>query len=223
MKYTWAYEGNKSLRKILIILLDETLSGEIFVERNYSSGEIFVTCQKIRHFRPTKFRPIRYVFTIYIIYQTFYFYILHFSLTYSSTLHWSLTYFNMLQWSLYSYTLHWSLAYSTCRTLVKGLFNTSLPWTGLFHTPLPCADLFTYSYTLPWSLSYSSTLCWSLYLLLYLSLVSFLLLYLVLVSYLLLYLTGLPLWLGLSSKEKRTIFNNKKGQTGHFCHRKKDK
>ena len=33
----------------MIILLGETLS-----------GEIFVTFQKIRHFRPTKFRPIRY-------------------------------------------------------------------------------------------------------------------------------------------------------------------
>ena len=44
----------------MIIFSGETLSGEIFVGRNYSSGEIFVTCQKIRHFRPTKFRPIRY-------------------------------------------------------------------------------------------------------------------------------------------------------------------
>ena len=35
-------------------LLGETLSGEIFVGRNYSSGEIFVTKRKIRHFRPTK-------------------------------------------------------------------------------------------------------------------------------------------------------------------------
>ena len=35
-------------------------SGEIFVVRNYSSGEIFVTWRKIRHFRPTKFRPMRY-------------------------------------------------------------------------------------------------------------------------------------------------------------------
>ena len=42
------------------MLLGETLSGEIFVGRNYSSGEIFVTSQKIRHFRPTKFRSIRY-------------------------------------------------------------------------------------------------------------------------------------------------------------------
>ena len=31
-----------------------TLSGETFVGRNYSSGEIFVTKRKIRHFRPTK-------------------------------------------------------------------------------------------------------------------------------------------------------------------------
>ena len=60
MKYKWTYEGNKSFRQILIILLGETLSGEIFVGRNYSSGEIFVTFKKIRHFRPTKFRPIRY-------------------------------------------------------------------------------------------------------------------------------------------------------------------
>ena len=35
-------------------LSGETLSGEIFVGRNYSSGEIFVTKLKIRHFRPTK-------------------------------------------------------------------------------------------------------------------------------------------------------------------------
>ena len=33
-------------------------SGEIFVGRNYSSGEIFVIWRKIRHFRPTKFRPM---------------------------------------------------------------------------------------------------------------------------------------------------------------------
>ena len=37
-----------------VTLSGETLSGEIFVGRNYSSGEIFVTKQKIRHFRPTK-------------------------------------------------------------------------------------------------------------------------------------------------------------------------
>ena len=36
-------------------------SGEIFVSRNYSSGEIFVTWRKIRHFRPPKFRPMRYI------------------------------------------------------------------------------------------------------------------------------------------------------------------
>ena len=35
-------------------LLGETLSGETSVGRNYSSGEIFVTKRKIRHFRPTK-------------------------------------------------------------------------------------------------------------------------------------------------------------------------
>ena len=45
----------------LVTLSGETLSGETFVGRNYSSGEIFVTFQKIRHFRPTKFRPIRYL------------------------------------------------------------------------------------------------------------------------------------------------------------------
>ena len=55
MKYKWTYEGNKSFRQILIIL-----SGEIFVGWNYSSGEICVTFEKIRHFRPIKFRPIRY-------------------------------------------------------------------------------------------------------------------------------------------------------------------
>ena len=32
----------------------ETLLGEIFVGWNYSSGEIFVTKRKIRHFRRTK-------------------------------------------------------------------------------------------------------------------------------------------------------------------------
>ena len=46
----------------MIILLGETLSGEVFVGRNYSSGKIFVNFHKIRHFRPTKFRPIRYLF-----------------------------------------------------------------------------------------------------------------------------------------------------------------
>ena len=61
MMYKWGYEWFKSFRQVLIILLGETLSGEIFVGRNYSSGEIFVTFQKIRHFRPTKFRPIRYI------------------------------------------------------------------------------------------------------------------------------------------------------------------
>ena len=59
MKYKWTYEENKSFKQVLIILLGETLSGEIFVGLNYSSGEIFVTFEKIRHFRPTKFRPIR--------------------------------------------------------------------------------------------------------------------------------------------------------------------
>ena len=43
-----------------LTLSGETLSGEIFIGRNYSSGEIFVTFQKIRHFRLTKFRPLRY-------------------------------------------------------------------------------------------------------------------------------------------------------------------
>ena len=54
MKYKWKYEENKSFKQVLIILLGETLSGEIFVGRNYSSGEIFVTFELIRHFRPTK-------------------------------------------------------------------------------------------------------------------------------------------------------------------------
>ena len=49
MNYKWIYEGNTSFRQVLIILLGETLS-----------GEIFVTFKKIRHFRTTKFRPIRY-------------------------------------------------------------------------------------------------------------------------------------------------------------------
>ena len=35
-------------------LSGESLSGEIFVGRNDSSSEIFVTKPKIRHFRPTK-------------------------------------------------------------------------------------------------------------------------------------------------------------------------
>ena len=43
----WSYEWFKSFRQILI---GETLS-----------GEIFVTFQKIRHFRPLKFCPIRYL------------------------------------------------------------------------------------------------------------------------------------------------------------------
>ena len=34
--------------------MGETFSGELFVGRNYSSGEIFVTKRKIRQFRPTK-------------------------------------------------------------------------------------------------------------------------------------------------------------------------
>ena len=44
----------------LTTLSDETLSGEIFVGRNYSLSEIFFTFNKIRHFQPTKFCPIRY-------------------------------------------------------------------------------------------------------------------------------------------------------------------
>ena len=59
MKYKRAHEVNKSFKKNLIILLGKTLSGKIFVRRKYSLGEIFVTFQKIRHFRPTKFHPIR--------------------------------------------------------------------------------------------------------------------------------------------------------------------
>ena len=39
------------------------LIGQNFVRRNYSLGEIFVTFQKIRHFRPSKFRPVRYEIT----------------------------------------------------------------------------------------------------------------------------------------------------------------
>ena len=39
---------------IKIIISGETLLGEIFVRQNYSSGDIFVTKRKIRHFRPTK-------------------------------------------------------------------------------------------------------------------------------------------------------------------------
>ena len=50
MKYKWTYEGNKSFRQILTILFDD-----IFVGRNYSSGEIFVTFKKIRHFRPVRY------------------------------------------------------------------------------------------------------------------------------------------------------------------------
>ena len=37
-----------------VTLSGETLSGETFVGQNYSSGEIFVTERKIRHFRPRK-------------------------------------------------------------------------------------------------------------------------------------------------------------------------
>ena len=43
-----------SRHKIRTTLSGETLSGEIFVGRNYSSGEIFVTKPTIRHFCPTK-------------------------------------------------------------------------------------------------------------------------------------------------------------------------
>ena len=65
MKYKWTYEENKSFRQILIILFGETLSGEIFVRQNYSLGKIFFTFQKIRHFRPTKFRPIKFLAYIF--------------------------------------------------------------------------------------------------------------------------------------------------------------
>ena len=41
--------GNNSFRQLVIILLGETLM-----------GEIFVTFQKIRHFHPTKFHPKTY-------------------------------------------------------------------------------------------------------------------------------------------------------------------
>ena len=43
MKYKGTYEGNKSFRPIVIILLSKTLSGEIVAGQNYSSEEIFVT------------------------------------------------------------------------------------------------------------------------------------------------------------------------------------
>ena len=53
LKDGWTTDGpaDQQTRKIY---RDETLLGEIFVRRNYSSGEIFVTKQKIRHFRQTK-------------------------------------------------------------------------------------------------------------------------------------------------------------------------
>ena len=47
-------KGRDRYEKMRHTLSGETLSGETFVGRNYSSGEIFVTKRKIRHFRPTK-------------------------------------------------------------------------------------------------------------------------------------------------------------------------
>ena len=47
-------KGRDRYGKMRHTLSGETLSGETFVGRNYSSGEIFVTKRKIRHFRPTK-------------------------------------------------------------------------------------------------------------------------------------------------------------------------
>ena len=35
MKHKWTYEGNKSFRQIMIILLGETLSNEILVGRKF--------------------------------------------------------------------------------------------------------------------------------------------------------------------------------------------
>ena len=50
MKHKWTYEWFKSFTQSVILLLGETLS-----------NEIFVTFQKICHFRPTKFCPIRHL------------------------------------------------------------------------------------------------------------------------------------------------------------------
>ena len=67
------FKANKSVAKIVVrfwqvslriwpenvhykssTLSGETFSGEVFIGLNYSLGKIFVTKQKIRHFRPTK-------------------------------------------------------------------------------------------------------------------------------------------------------------------------
>ena len=46
-------------------LSGKCLSGEIFVRRNYSSGEIFVTKWKIHHFRQAKFSSPNEKFVIF--------------------------------------------------------------------------------------------------------------------------------------------------------------
>ena len=53
LKDGWTTDGpvDQQTREIY---RDEPLLGEIFVGQNYSSGKIFVTKRKIRHFRPTK-------------------------------------------------------------------------------------------------------------------------------------------------------------------------
>ena len=52
--YKQLHFASRARSCLIIILSGETLPGEIFVGRNYSLGEIFVTKRKIRHFRPTK-------------------------------------------------------------------------------------------------------------------------------------------------------------------------
>ena len=55
MNYKSIYEGNKSFRQILIILLDKILSDKVFVGQNYSLGEIFVTLKKFVTFARQSF------------------------------------------------------------------------------------------------------------------------------------------------------------------------